>query len=99
MGWVKEMRAFNTVLCAPELSRLTDCWREIVLADGDVLPGEAEAIRARCPRAALSAMKPNPALVAQLQSIALPDEPLRTLYRRLRQGGVTAPEALARDTG
>lgn len=98
-GWVKEPRAFNTVLCAPDLSRLTDCWREIVLVDGDLLPGEVELIRARCPRAALSAMKPNPALASLLRDVALPDEPLRTLYRRLRQGGSTAPEALSQDTG
>lgn len=99
MGRVKDARAFNTVLCAPELDSLQDVWEHIILLDGDLLPGEAGAIAARCPRAALYAMKPNPAFAALLRSIAMEDEPLRCLYRRLRQGGSTMASQLAKDCG
>lgn len=99
VGAVRDDRAFNTVLCAPDLSRLRDVWQEIVLVDGDVLPGEAAAIRAKCPRARVTCLRENPAMRAQIASLALPDEPLRTLYRRLRTGGNLAPAVLARDTG
>lgn len=98
-GAVTDRRAFNTVLCAPRLDKLTDVWRYIVLIDGDLLPGEAEAIRMRCPRAELSAMRPNPALAAELAEIAMSDETLRGLYRRLRAGGSTSCFALAKDCG
>ena len=96
---VKDCRGFNTVLCGPKLDALRDVWREIILLDGDLLPGEAEAIRERCPRATVRAMKPNPRFAAQLRAIAMADEPLRDLYRRLRQGGSTAVSAMAADCG
>ena len=99
VGTVRDDRAFNTVLCAPDLSRLTDVWQEIILLDGDVLPGEAAAIQARCPRARLKCLRENPAMMALMASLALPDEPLRGLYRRLRAGGNLALAVLARDTG
>ena len=66
---------------------------------GDVLPGEAAAIQAKCPRARLKCLRENPAMTALMASLALPDEPLRGLYRRLRAGGNLAQAALARDTG
>ncbi len=96
---VKDCRGFNTVLCGPRLDALRDEWREIILLDGDLLPGEAEAIRERCPRATLRALKPNPRFAAQLRAMAMADEPLRELYRRLRQGGSMAVSTLAADCG
>ncbi len=99
LGQVKDDRAFNTVLCAPEMDKLRDVWEHIVLLDGDVLPGEAAAIAASCPRAQLHAFEPNPAFMAQLRELALPDEPLRNLYRRLRLGGNTMASQLAQDCG
>lgn len=99
LGRVKDVRAFNTVLCAPALEALQDVWEHIILLDGDLLPGEAAGIAARCPRASLYAMKPNPAFGSQLRAIAMEDEPLRSLYRRLRQGGSTMASQLAQDCG
>lgn len=96
---VKDGRAFNTVLCAPDVTKLKDVWEHIILLDGDVLPGEAVAIQAQCPRAQLYAMKPNPAFVAQLNALALPDEPLRDLYRALRSGGTIMASQLAESCG
>ncbi len=98
MGRVKDIRGFNTVLCAPASDALQDVWEHIILLDGDLLPGEAAAIAARCPRASLHALKPNPLFAALLRSIALEDEPLRSLYRRLRQGSTMASQ-LAQDCG
>ena len=99
LGRVKDERGFNTVLCAPEIPKLRDVWEHIILLDGEVLPGEAAAIAAQCPRAQLHAMKPNPAFQAQLSELALEDEPLRNLYRRLRAGGNTMASQLAQDCG
>jgi len=99
VGFVRDERPFNTLLTAPVLEKLTDLWTDIVLLDGDVLPGEAAMIHERCPRAQLHAMKPNPAMKALLSSLAMEDETLRSLYRRVRLGGTMAPSQLAEDTG
>ncbi|MBQ7139581.1 MAG: single-stranded-DNA-specific exonuclease RecJ, partial [Clostridia bacterium] len=99
VGQVKDTRAFNTLLMNPDLEKLTDLWTDIVLLDGDVLPGEAASIAAKCPRAKLHAMKPNPPTTALLSALAMDDDTLRTLYKRVRLGGTMAPSQLAADTG
>ncbi len=99
VGQVKDSRAFNTLLMNPDLEKLTDLWTDIVLLDGDVLPGEAASIAVKCPRAKLHAMKPNPATMALLSALAMDDDTLRTLYKRVRLGGTMAPSQLAADTG
>ncbi|MGN0746639.1 MAG: hypothetical protein ACI4ML_08185, partial [Aristaeellaceae bacterium] len=98
-GHVRDERAFNTVLCAPDVERLTDVWKEIVLVDGDLLPGEAAAIRERCPRAQLTQLRANGAVAALLQSLVMDDETLRRLYRRVRMPDAPSLRALAADTG
>ena len=99
VGQVRDTRAFNTLLMNPDLEKLTDLWTDIVLLDGDTLPGEAASIAAKCPRAKLHAMKPNPATTALLSALAMDDDTLRTLYKRVRLGGTMAPSQLAADTG
>lgn len=99
VGQVKDTRAFNTLLMNPDLEKLTDLWTDIVLLDGNVLPGEAASIAAKCPRAKLHAMKHNPATTALLSVLAMDDDTLRTLYKRVRLGGTMAPSQLAADTG
>ena len=99
VGVVRDERAFNTVLMNPDLEKLCDLWTDVVLLDGAVLPGEAAAIREKCPRAALHGMKPNPAVTEFLRQLAMDDDTLRALYRRVRQGGTMAPGQLAADTG
>ncbi len=99
IGAVKDGRAFNTVLMNPQLDQLADVWTDIVLLDGNLLPGEAAAIAEKCPRAQLHAMRENPALKALLARLAMDDETLRTLYKRVRMGGTLAPGQLAADTG
>lgn len=99
IGQVKDERAFNTLLMTPDLDKLTDIWTDIVLIDGDVLPGEAASIAERCPRALIHAMKTNPAMTALLSALAMDDDTLRTLYKRVRMGGTMAPSQLAADAG
>ncbi|MBR6028066.1 MAG: single-stranded-DNA-specific exonuclease RecJ [Clostridia bacterium] len=81
VGRLGDARAFNTVLLHPDLNALRDAWHAVVLLDGDLLPGELAALRAACPRARLYMMSDNPRFTALLDSLALPDEPLRALYR------------------
>ena len=99
VGAVQELRGFNTVLCAPQLDKLRDVWHDIILLDGDVLSGEAAEITRRCPRACLQAMKPNPAFTALLETLAMDDDTLRSLYKRVRLGGSMAASQLAADVG
>ena len=96
---VKDARAFNTVLIHPVLDKLTDVWTDVVLLDGDVLPGEAAEIRRQCPRARLHAMQGNQNVKALLASLAMDDDTLRTLYKRVRMGGTVALSQLGEDTG
>ncbi len=96
---VKDERAFNTLLMSPDIGKLTDIWTDIVLLDGDVLPGEAAAIAEKCPRARLHAVKGPSALTGLLRAIAMDDDTLRHLYKRVRLGGTMAVGQLASDTG
>ena len=82
-----------------EIDKLTDVWTDIVLLDGDVLPGEAAAIAEKCPRAKLQAMRTNPAMKALLAYLSMDDDTLRTLYKRVRMGGTMAASQLAAGTG
>ena len=99
IGEVRDVRAFNTLLMAPVLEKLTDVWTDIVLLDGDVLPGEAAAIVRQCPRAALHVLKGSSPLQETLAAIAMDDDTLRHLYRRVRLGGALAVSRLSEDTG
>ena len=64
-----------------------------------MLPGEAAAIAEKCPRAKLHAMKANPAMTGLLAALAMDDDTLRTLYKRVRLGGTMAAGQLGADTG
>ena len=91
------MRGFNTMLMAPELERLQDVWTDVVLIDGNLLPGEAALIREKCPRARLVQMRANPDLAALLAQLCMDRDALARLYVRLRQGGTLALSALAQN--
>lgn len=97
-GQVKDPRGFNTLLCAPDVSKISDQWQHILLADGEVLPGEMELIRRQCPRAKLHCFRANPLLESQLRSLALTDDDLRQLYRSCMAGDLT-PRVLADKSG
>ena len=99
IGMVKDERSFNTLLMNPDLTRLTDVWTDILWVDGALLPGEVAAVAKKCPRARLHAMKENPALAALLAQLAMDDDTLRKLYRRVRLGGTLSPGQMAADAG
>lgn len=90
---------FNTLLLAPDLDKLQDVWQEIILLDGDVLPGEAAFLAEKCPRAMVKAMKPNPEFIRMLDTLSMEDEVLRELYRRVRGNPGQSLEALAASAG
>lgn len=106
LGRTEDIRAFNTILCGVDIDALKDVWHDIVLLDGELLPGEAECIRERCPRARLRCMKANPALQSLLASLMLDRTAMGKLYRALQAGqralstvcdasGLTAEQAMA----
>ena len=97
-GQVEDVRAFNTLLFAPEEEQLRDVWRHIVLLDGEVLPGEKEMLRSRCPRAEILALEPCDETAAWVRGLAMTDETLRGVYRLL-QGRWYSLEQLTAETG
>ncbi len=76
-----DRRGFHTLLYPARLSKLTDMWRTVVLADGELLPGEASLIQERCPRARVLVFDRSRELADFLKPLALGDEALRLLYR------------------
>ena len=103
LGRVPDPRGFNTLLLCPDFSELRDVWQTIVLIDDDVLPGEADAIRAACPRAQIFALKlgrdpkTNP-LLQELRDLQMDTDALRSLYVALRPGGQIDGRAIMHKT-
>ncbi|MBR4458950.1 MAG: single-stranded-DNA-specific exonuclease RecJ [Clostridia bacterium] len=98
-GEVPEPQGFAAVALHCDPQALSDSYAEILLADGDLLPGEADALRARCPGARLYRLPENRALAAEIASW-LPDLALlRKAYAAAARGQASTPEALARATG
>ena len=93
---VSDPRGFSTVLCGWQAQELEDQWETVLLADGEAWPGEAEAVRARCPNADLKAAAPPDDWAARL---LLSDEALRSLYIQLRKNASLSPDALASAAG
>ena len=99
-GAVRDRRGFSTLLCQPEPERLEDWWDTVVLLDGQLLPGEAERIRQRCPGARLLALTPNPALRQALADMAALDRAaVGRLYTAVRKHVPPTPQALTEATG
>ena len=95
VGQVRDARAFNTVLFAPDVEKLRDDWRDVVLLDGETLPGLKDIIRQKCPNARLWCLSDAP----ELAVLTVSEDTLRGLYRRLLRGGTMAASALAQDCG
>ena len=94
-GGTPDERCFSAVWCGWSLEELRDSWQEILLLDGDIFPGEAEAIQARCPSAKLSALPPDPAWQNLPRDLALTDDALRQVYILLRKQPFRTLESLA----
>lgn len=80
VGCVTDPRGFNTLLLAPDLPMLQDVWQQIVLIDGDVLPGEYAWIRKMCPRAEIGFLKGG-TLIEELSALRMDTDLLRAIYR------------------
>lgn len=78
-------RGYSCILCCPDLSLLKDYWQQIILTDGDALPGLTKLVQDVCPRARLRMMKGTGTVTSLLRRINLDDEALRTVYRACRQ--------------
>ncbi len=94
-----DRRCFHTLLFPARLGALHGDWRTVILADGELLPGEAELIAMRCPKARVHALAKSGAARDLLKPLALSDGALRGLYRALK--GLAAPrlDRLAERTG
>ena len=98
-GEADDPRPFHTLLYLPKLDRLQDVWEKIVLLDGPAYPMERAALEKRCKRAQILSPAPSGGLKAMVRELAVPDEPLRGLYRLLRDGGGRSLASLARASG
>lgn len=85
VGEVRDRRGFNTLLCAPDLSRLKDWWHRVVLLDGDVLPNEVAIIQECCPRAEILVMSKNNKLEDLLRSLPKERAEVGAVYRELKK--------------
>ncbi len=80
VGRVADPRGFNTLLLAPDLAQLQDVWQQIILIDGDVLPGEYAWIRQKCPRAEIHTLKAD-TFSEELRALRMDTDQLRAIYR------------------
>jgi len=78
---ISDRRGFHTLFYPARLSELSDMWRTVVLADGELVPGEAALISERCPRARVLAFPRSRELAEFLKPLALCDDSLRKLYK------------------
>ena len=78
--------------------QLTDCWHDVVLADGDILPGEADMIRRRCPRARLHRLPDNGRVTARWKQLIPVRDELLGVYFAVRDGAASL-QAIAERAG
>ena len=81
---LSDRRGFHTLFYPARLSELTTAFRTVILADGELLPGETALISQKCPKARILAYPKTAALKALISLLALTDETLRTLYKTVK---------------
>lgn len=96
---ISDKRAFHTLLYPARLAELTDVWRCVILADGELLPGEAGLISESCPRAKVLVFPRSPELTEFLKPLALCDDSLRMLYKAARSLPGASPVKLMEAAG
>jgi hypothetical protein len=96
---ISDMRAFHTLLYPARLAELTDMWRCVILADGELMPGEAGLIAKSCPRAKILIFPRSPDLTEFLRPLALCDDSLRRLYKAAKSMPGSSPVKLAEAAG
>lgn len=96
---VTDARGFSSVLCGWDGSPLKDQWTTVILADGELWRGQADAIRAFCPHAELLALSPNRELSSLVSALNLTDDTLRDVYRLIRARHFSTADALSQASG
>ena len=96
---IDDRRGFHTLLYPARLSELGDSWRTVILADGELVPGEASMIEERCPRARVLVFPRSEELTDFLKPLALCDDSLRTLYKAAKAHPGASPDKLALISG
>ena len=79
-----DIRPFRTLLICPDFRKLKDVWKRIILLDGDVLPGEVQALREACPRAEILALNGGE-FREEMKRLQLDTGKIREVYVRLRE--------------
>ncbi len=96
---IGDRRGFHTLLYPARLPELTDMWRTVVLADGELIPGEASFIAQCCPRASVLVFPRSGELTEFLKPLALDNDSLRRLYMAVRSLPGAYPQQLAQASG
>jgi hypothetical protein len=92
---VKDIRGYHTLLYPARLSELKDRWNTVILADGELIPGEIPAIIKRCPKARVMAFQRNGELNEWAKRLVLTDDALRELYVAAKRLPGGTPQRLA----
>ncbi len=96
---ISDKRGFHTLLYPARLSELTDMWHTVILADGELMPGEAVLIMERCKRAQVLVFPRSLELTDLLRSLALSDDSLRLLYKAAKLYPGASPTRLMEASG
>jgi single-stranded-DNA-specific exonuclease len=96
---ISDRRAFHTLLYPARLAELTDIWHTVILADGELMPGEAAMIEESCPRAKIIALPRSSELTEFLKPLALCDDSLRRLYKAVRKQPGASPVKFSEEAG
>ncbi len=79
-GQEADRRGFCTLALDPDPARLPAYWPTVLLADGDLLPGEAAALRSACRAERIFALEENPAAREVLRAMRPTVDQCRTVY-------------------
>ena len=96
---IADRRGFHTLLYPARLPELTDMWRTVILADGELVCGEASLISELCPRARVLVFPRSGELTDFLKPLALCDDSLRKLYKAAKSNPGAPPAKLAEASG
>ncbi|MBR4711230.1 MAG: single-stranded-DNA-specific exonuclease RecJ [Clostridia bacterium] len=98
-GEAPDRRGFAAVAVNCPPAEMPDSYDDVILADGDLLPGEAAALRRACPGARLHRLADNTALAAEIAGW-LPDKDCkRRIWMAIRDGAALSAEHTGRAAG
>lgn len=92
-------RCFHTLLIRPNVQALCGSWRYVVLADGEILPGEAAWIGEKLEKAKIIVLEKSQTLTDMTAELTPDQAELRNLYRALKTGCQGSLERLAASAG